>query len=155
MDGKSPWEPVVRAVLEKIDDVIRQRLKAFRDSLDQWLNGILAGPIPDDWPEQLDRFVEETPERGIGIKPHSIDTIARIIESRALSASRSAVQPAARRVHSQIAADGAFVQSVIPNASGPGEAKPPTGSRPSSTIRINPGDYTVETQQIIRILGTK
>ncbi len=82
MDGKSPWEPVVRAVLEKIDDVIRQRLKAFRDSLDQWLNGILAGPIPDDWPEQLDRFVEETPERGIGIKPHSIDTIARIIESR-------------------------------------------------------------------------
>ena len=120
MDNKRLWEPVVRAYVDRINGIIRERLGAFRDALDAWLNGILAGPIPDDWRDQLDRFVQERAALGVGIRPHSIEALAQLIASWAASAAGATSDGPVRRVQSRIAADGAFVQRVVPNASGPG-----------------------------------
>ncbi len=119
MDMERHWEPVARAYVDWLNGVIRERLTTFRDALDVWLNGILAGPIPDDWRERLDQFEQEMATYGIGIRPHSIDALARLIESRARGAGQPASQQ--RRVRSTIAADGAFVQSVIPKVGDPSD----------------------------------
>ncbi len=120
MDKSRHWEPVARAYVDSINGMIRERLGAFRDALDAWLNGILAGPIPDDWRDRLDRFVQERAALGVGIRPHSIEALAQLIESRAASAAGATSDGPVRRVQSRSAADGAFVQRVVPNASGPG-----------------------------------
>ena len=64
MDDANEWGPVASAVLEELDDVIDRRLQAFQESLEEWLSGMLAGPIPADWRELLNHFVARTAEQG-------------------------------------------------------------------------------------------
>jgi hypothetical protein len=155
MDDANEWGPVASAVLEEIDDVVERRLAAFRDSLQEWLSGILAGPIPDDWGERLEQFVEHTAEQGLSIAPASIDAIARIIESWISATDDAVSQSLTRKARSRIV-DGAFVQSVIPSASGPSVLSRVAKSRPSTTTHhIRLGDYTDATQAVIKTLGSK
>ncbi len=60
MSDGSHWEAAIRFMLEHACELIQQMLERFRDKLDTWLNGLLAGPIPENWREELARFVEET-----------------------------------------------------------------------------------------------
>ena len=120
MDDSNEWEPVAQAVLEEIDDAIDRRLQAFRESLDEWLGSLLAGPIPADWRDDLAAFVDRTAAQGLAISSDSIDKIAAIVESRARDVGEPSPQDPARRLRSRIV-DGAFVQSVIPNVSEPGD----------------------------------
>ncbi len=108
MDDPNEWEPVARAVLEELDDVIDRRLAAFRDSLDEWLRGILGGPISSNWRDKLAQFVERTAELGLAITPDSIGVIARIIKSRIVATERSGFGSSCRRTVSRFTADGGY-----------------------------------------------
>ena len=81
MAVKHPWEPVARSS-GKLAASRDQRLKAFAPALKTFLEQTLHSPIPDDWRDRLEDFVEETPSGGLRIAERSIADIEKLIERR-------------------------------------------------------------------------
>jgi hypothetical protein len=82
MNDGGDWEPVIRSMLDHACELIQQMLVKFRDKLDVWLNGLLSGPIPVNWREELSRFVAEVHQDGLDIRPDGIATLEAIIQCR-------------------------------------------------------------------------
>jgi hypothetical protein len=133
------WEAVIMPVLLRTWEIIHARLVKFRDKLDKWLNGLLAGPIPENWREELARFVDETRADGLVIKPESIAALAGVIQGRVDANARKpgremallaapAASPPLHKTGAAVAPQVRTLPAPKPAgaASGPNNAPPPS-----------------------------
>jgi hypothetical protein len=121
----NPWremcEFVIAESLRSLQEIYGQWNAVFQ----AWLNNLLNSPIPDDWQDDVTRFVAQTESLGLEISPDSIRTIEAIIESRIASSGRFATDGLSATVSTKT--DGpSQVVGVAPQAGG----SPAPGPRP-------------------------
>ena len=77
----SPRRPVYDAILTDMLQAFEVIYNDFNVSLERWLNDILNHPIPEDWRDEVARFVDETERNGLEILPDLVRGLEAIIES--------------------------------------------------------------------------
>ena len=83
MIGQNPWTEVCEFIVSETLRGLQELYDEWNVTLQQWLDDMLSGPIPDDWHARLDQFVAETEEFGLEIEPDSIRTLEELIASHA------------------------------------------------------------------------
>jgi hypothetical protein len=83
MIGQNPWTEVCEFIFSGMMRGFQELCDQWNVTLQQWLDDMLSGPIPDNWRSRLDQFVAETEEFGLEIEPDSIRTLEELIASHA------------------------------------------------------------------------
>ncbi|HEX4147203.1 MAG TPA: hypothetical protein VHY91_27145 [Pirellulales bacterium] len=119
----NPWQEVYEAMVVHALRGLQVVYDEFNVALEEWLNDVLNHPIPEDWREEVARFVEQTERNGLEILPDSIRVIEAIIGSSIAGADQFAQCGPAPRGPARGQAPAPLVVTVAADAGGP-PAKP-------------------------------
>jgi hypothetical protein len=82
MTHRTDFELIVWSLLDRMASLIDARMRSFSLALQEFLQRVLAEPVPADWHEQLAVFVQSSLQNGVQIAQQSVREIEVLIEER-------------------------------------------------------------------------